>query len=203
METPSLRQRKKAAAMAQIQQVAVDLFEEKGFDAVTIEAVAEAAEVSPSTVYRYFGTKEKLVLADQFDDLALRQVVGRVAAGEDPAVAMRTAVAATLALHFTDDVAEQTVRRTRLWMTHPAVRRAGMEMFDEVVEGLAVAFASVTPVDVGTARLAAGAVVWPLMAAIRNWHDDGADPATWTEHLDRAMAVMPERIRDWPGADAR
>ena len=53
--------------MRTIQEKALDLFDERGFDAVTIEEIAAAAEVSPSSVYRYFGTKEGLVVADEFD----------------------------------------------------------------------------------------------------------------------------------------
>ncbi|PID53113.1 MAG: TetR family transcriptional regulator, partial [Micrococcales bacterium] len=51
----SLRARKKAAAMRHIQQVALELISSKGFDKVTVEEVAAAAEVSPSSIYRYFG----------------------------------------------------------------------------------------------------------------------------------------------------
>jgi AcrR family transcriptional regulator len=52
--------------MRTIQERALDLFDERGFDRVTIEEIA-AAEVSPSSVYRYFGTKEGLIVADEFD----------------------------------------------------------------------------------------------------------------------------------------
>jgi AcrR family transcriptional regulator len=62
-----LRERKKRSAMRRIQEVALDLFDERGFENVTIEQIAEAAEVSPSSVYRYFGTKEQVVLRDDFD----------------------------------------------------------------------------------------------------------------------------------------
>ena len=53
---PGLRERKKAATMHRIQAAALDLFERHGFDAVSIEQVADAAEVSPSTVYRYLSS---------------------------------------------------------------------------------------------------------------------------------------------------
>lgn len=62
-----LRERKRLAAMLRIQSVALDMFEERGFDDVTVEEIAQASDVSPSSVYRYFGTKEELVLWDEFD----------------------------------------------------------------------------------------------------------------------------------------
>ena len=70
-----LRECKKATTMHRIQAVALDLFERHGFDAVSIEQVADAAEVSPSTVYRYFGTKEGLVIHDEYDDRVLELLV--------------------------------------------------------------------------------------------------------------------------------
>ena len=62
--------------MRTIQEQALDLFDERGFDAVTIEEIAAAAEVSPSSVYRYFGTKEGLIVADEFDSWSQEAVEG-------------------------------------------------------------------------------------------------------------------------------
>ena len=49
---------------------ALDLFDERGFAAVKIDDIAAAAGVSPSSIYRYFGTKEGLLVADEFDSLS-------------------------------------------------------------------------------------------------------------------------------------
>ncbi|KAB8194628.1 TetR family transcriptional regulator [Nonomuraea phyllanthi] len=66
-----LRERWRLKAMRTIQERALDLFDEKGFTAVTIEEIAAAAEVSPSSVYRFFGTKEGIVVADvEFDSMS-------------------------------------------------------------------------------------------------------------------------------------
>ena len=74
------------------------LFREQGWEQTTIEQIAEAAEVSPSTFFRYFPTKEDVVLQDDYDELiveafraqpqeltplqairkALREVIGNV-----------------------------------------------------------------------------------------------------------------------------
>ena len=53
--------------MRAIQDEAVQLFTQRGFAAVTVEEVADRAAVSPSTIYRYFGTKEGIVLWDELD----------------------------------------------------------------------------------------------------------------------------------------
>jgi AcrR family transcriptional regulator len=62
-----LRERKKAKTKLAIQAHAVRLFGDQGYAATTMDQIAEAAEVSPSTVFRYFATKEELVTTDEFD----------------------------------------------------------------------------------------------------------------------------------------
>ncbi|MDH6629846.1 AcrR family transcriptional regulator [Streptomyces sp. LBL] len=64
---PGLRERKKARTKAAIQREAVRLFREQGYTATTIEQIAEAAEVAPSTVFRYFATKQDLVFSHDYD----------------------------------------------------------------------------------------------------------------------------------------
>ena len=63
-----LRERKKAKTRALIQEHALRLFREQGYDATSVEQIAEAAEVSPSTVFRYFPTKPDLVIYDDLDE---------------------------------------------------------------------------------------------------------------------------------------
>ncbi|MET8336983.1 TetR family transcriptional regulator [Streptosporangium canum] len=57
-----LRERKKEQTQRRIAAVALRLFAERGFDAVTINEIAEAAEVAKVTLFKYFPTKESLVL---------------------------------------------------------------------------------------------------------------------------------------------
>ncbi|HEY7484853.1 MAG TPA: TetR family transcriptional regulator [Streptosporangiaceae bacterium] len=67
-----LRERKKARTKAAIQREAVRLFRDQGYAATTVEQIAAAAEVAPSTVYRYFPTKEDLVISDDYDEAFFR-----------------------------------------------------------------------------------------------------------------------------------
>ncbi|MGW5352454.1 TetR family transcriptional regulator [Streptomyces sp. NPDC004031] len=73
---PTLRERRRLETRGLIQAHAVRLFTERGYDAVTVADVAEAAGISAMTVYRHFPTKEDLVLIDQ----PARLIAERVAA---------------------------------------------------------------------------------------------------------------------------
>ena len=66
--TLGLRERKKIRTRETIRQEAFRLIEENGYAATTVEQIAEAAEVSPSTFFRYFPTKESVLLADDIID---------------------------------------------------------------------------------------------------------------------------------------
>jgi len=64
-----LRERKKARTRAAIRTEAMRLFRERGYAATTIEQIAAAADISPATFFRYYPTKEDVVLQDDFDVL--------------------------------------------------------------------------------------------------------------------------------------
>ncbi len=59
----NLRERNRQVAMDDLRSVAFDLMSARGFDAVRVDEIAAESNVSPSTIYRYFGTKQALVLS--------------------------------------------------------------------------------------------------------------------------------------------
>lgn len=98
MSETGLRERKKRRMYESVSEVAIRLFLEKGFDAVSVAEVAAAAEISKPTLFRYFPAKEDLVLyriADHEDETA-RVVAGR-AEGESVVGAVRAHFLAGLA----------------------------------------------------------------------------------------------------------
>jgi AcrR family transcriptional regulator len=85
-----LRERKKAATRQSISDVATRLFEEHGFERVTVAEIAEAADVSVKTVFNYFGSKEELFF-DREDELLqeMLRALHERGPGVSPTAAMR------------------------------------------------------------------------------------------------------------------
>lgn len=99
-ETSGLRERKKDATRVRLMQAALELFEERGFDEVSVAEIAEAAEVSKKTVFNYFDVKEDLVLGHGKHQIEIpAQVVRERAVGQTPHGAMRDHWFAKLAEH--------------------------------------------------------------------------------------------------------
>jgi AcrR family transcriptional regulator len=90
----SLRERKKLATRRSLRRAALDLIAERGFAHVTVEDIAEAADVSPRTFFNYFPSKEAALFGTDPDEAAaLRERLARAAPGERVLEALRAIVA--------------------------------------------------------------------------------------------------------------
>lgn len=178
---PSLRARKKAATMHHVQQVALDLFASHDFETVSIEQVARTADVSPSTIYRYFGTKEGLILHDEYDDRLLDVLRYCLDQDDDVWSAARTSLATIWEDHFVTDEAS-TRLRTRLWFEIPRVQAAGYLVIADQVDQFARIMADTGRWSFPQARIISSGIVWSFVAALRNWYDSGLD-TDWRDHI--------------------
>jgi AcrR family transcriptional regulator len=176
--TLGLRERKKAQAMDHIQDVALDLFEERGFDAVTIEEIATAADVSARSIYRYFETKEGLVLRDALDDQFLGLLPGLLSETTDLFAAARLAIRAFSGALVGEDLAEvlkQSNRRLAIWYATPNIRLAAFGLADEMAGDIAAAMVKAQLPDrsASDCQIQASALVFGFFAALEEWFQAG------------------------------
>lgn len=177
-----LRERWRLNAMRTIQERALDLFDERGFDAVTIEEIAAAAEVSPSSVYRYFGTKEGLIVADEFESWSQEQVE-EILDVNDPVGSMIQVVlnyeaAAEQAPESQDTPPDGPAqrspwRRVRYFFQEPSVRAAVCAQLDRAGQRIAPLMAASGEMTETQARVAANALVFGYFGALEQWYLDG------------------------------
>lgn len=125
-----LRERKKAKTRAAIQRSALRLFQEQGYEATTVEQIAEAAEVSPSTFFRYFPTKEDVALYDDLDPILIAAFEAQPA-GMSPIQALRMAIQ-TVFSAMPHDEAERQWERSHLIMSIPELRMRMLDQFTDL-----------------------------------------------------------------------
>lgn len=155
-------------SMRRIQAAALDLFEARGFAGTTIEAIAEAAGVSAPTVYRHFGTKEGIVLWDDYDPKLFHAVVGPKP-GQSLLDALTEQVGAAVDTVMAVD-RDRVLRRSRLMERESALRAANVSALGGMRDGLAGTLVRSGGCDDGLeAAVVAGAVTFALEAAVRDW----------------------------------
>lgn len=167
-----MRERKRLAAMRLAQRRAVELFAERGFDAVTVQDVADASNVSAVSLYRWFSTKERLVLWDEYDP-AIFAAVGERLRAQPPLEAVRDALVAELDRLY-DAEHEMVLARTKLIYREPALLAATMDDMQAMQAALADLFLE-TGGDVLEREVLAVTCVGVLLTAIDHWQrEDGA-----------------------------
>ena len=188
-----LRERKKARTRAAIREHALRLFRENGYQQTTVEKIAEAAEVSPSTFFRYFPTKEDVVLQDDMDTRMI-EALEQQPPELGPIAAVRAATRQVFA-SYTEadlDVIRQT---TALTMTVPEVRARAMDEFTRTIAVISQALAKRAgrPADDLAVRAAAGAIIGVIMSITMpwaGWSSDQQNVEDMFQRIDQGLGLL-------------
>jgi AcrR family transcriptional regulator len=178
----SLRERKKLATRRLLRRAALELVAERGLANVTVEDIAEAAEVSPRTFFNYFPSKESVLFGGDTDRAAeLREGIAVAAPGGSALDAVRVVLtrdSETMAdeLRSLGGDPADWLRRMKVARTDPHVRAAHaaqMAMIERAVaEGLAARLGADQETDPYPGVVAAAAVS-VVRACLSFWAGSG------------------------------
>lgn len=194
------RQRKARQTREALADAAIDLILEHGLAAVTVEAVAERADVTRRTFSRHFSGKEAAALDfTRADGDRINAALRTRPAGEPPLAAYRAAVREWLTDPQTPGLHRRSRTRALLALvdTEPALfaayERVRVDAQDESVRIIADRLGT-DPARDQRPAVVVGAAAGVLTAALRSWarggHDEGTDDADLTAHVERAYAVL-------------
>jgi AcrR family transcriptional regulator len=206
-----LRDRKKAALRATIVRSAVDLFVERGYDAVGMEEIAYASMCSRSTLNRYFGTKEDVLFPAVPEVIAgLRGALDSAVSTDDRWSAARRVVTTQLQRFFDNFEPDMRVAIMRLWFNEPVPRRRYLEIAHEWEGILKEYFAAGLPDDPATrfyTQVHASAIVSALRAVLNAAIESGDDIGTLADEafgmLEKGLPTVPKPKRRKPTAGGR
>jgi AcrR family transcriptional regulator len=188
---PDWRAAKKAATRREIQRQALRLFRERGFAATTVEQIAAAAGVSHMTFFRYFPTKEDVVLADEHDD-AIRTLIEQTPATLPPVQRIADALREGLAAVYAGERDELLIRnqlivanptlRARLWEQQATVQQLFLDALTSPDDDQATRFRT---------TVVAAACQAAATTAVLAWAEADGEPEL-PELLDQAFAALRE-----------
>jgi AcrR family transcriptional regulator len=202
----SLRERKKLATRRALQRVALGLVAERGYAGVTVEDIAEAANVSPRTFFNYFPSKDAALFAadpERTEDLRRRLVAEP--ASKTPLEALRTVMVEELR-RLSEELAElggepaDWICRMKQAMVDPHLRAAQAAHMSElehaVVTGLAERLGTDPKVDPYPVLLASAAIGL-VRAVISIWANLG-DAVALDSLADSAFQALAKGLpQDW------
>ncbi|MEU6041593.1 TetR family transcriptional regulator [Actinomadura sp. NPDC047616] len=185
-----LRERKKLRTRRSIQNHALRLFAEQGYEATTVEQIAAAAEVSPSTFFRYFPSKEDVVVTDEYDPIMAE--LFRAQPPELPVVeALRTTYREVFRHMWAEDM-DAIVTRVRLMTEVPALRARTLESIRAGTLGIVselVAERTGRSVRDPEVQAFSWAMIGVMIGAMYTWIDGGGKEDLG-DLIDRNMAFL-------------
>lgn len=185
-----LRERKKIKTRATIRNTAMRLFREQGYQATTVEQIAEASEISPSTFFRYYASKESVVTEDDYDPMLIEAY--RAQPLEMPPIqALRKALREGFE-HISKDDREGMWERISLSYSVPELRGASLQQVIGTVETISTE----TALRYGTSAAAlqtrtfAAAVVGVIISAQMYYIEH--PELEFVDIVDEALVLMDE-----------
>lgn len=191
-----LRERKKQRTKEAIQREALRLFEAQGYEATTIEQIAAAADISPSTFFNYFPSKEDVIIFDPYDPQLIAAFLGRPA-GEPLIDTLRQALAELSPLFERDR--DLMLLRSRIALSVPELQGrmlAEVERGHELLFGLVAQRLGRDPGEFEV-RVFTRMLMGAMWEAMLEWvRQDGRPPLM--QLIDQAIDVVRARGRIEP-----
>ena len=168
----TLRERKKAQTREALAEAALKLFADKGFEHVTVDEIADTAQVSRRTYFRYFPTKEAVVFPDRERRLLqFQQMLADRPVGEAPLESVRRALMALAADYEANSA--RVLLQQRIVEGSATVLAYDAELDRQWEHSIAVALGDRGRARVGArrrARLQAGALMGAIRAILNEWY---------------------------------
>jgi AcrR family transcriptional regulator len=193
-----LRERKKVKTRLAIEDTALTLFEQHGFEATTVEEIAAVAEVSTTTFFRYFPSKADILVADHGQQLpALRQAIVDRPGWESDLVAIRHAVQEAWVPAIDS---ARTARKARIVATSDLLTGLSYHSGERWLAVFVAALAQRHDLDVHDERcaLAARVGLGALASAVEGWITGGCE-GDLGRRIDVSFDRMTEICRDLSG----
>jgi AcrR family transcriptional regulator len=190
-----LRERKRTRTRLMIQSEALRLFREKGYAQTTVEEIADAAAISPRTFFRYFPSKEDVVIWDEYDPLALDLLESRP--DQEPlAESFRAVIRESLGGLYRRDP-DRLLDRARLSVTVPELRARFLDEQTHGIDLLAPLLARKrgASTDDLVLRVIGGALLAAVWVAVDLWQrSDGKSDLLAL--LDQATDTLAEGLSE-------
>lgn len=186
-----LRERKKLRTRKELEETALALFAERGFDATTVEEVVTRVEVSPRTFFRYFASKEDVLLSEDGErrDQLMAALVARPA-GEPVLTAVHRAVLSLAGMYETER--DRLFQVYRLMEETPSLRARNLELQGAWAQALTAEVARrlhADPIADLLPRLVSRVALATLHAAVLTWFASGGR-SDLPDLVDRAFAHL-------------
>jgi len=199
------RDRKRLETRNGLAAVALELFAERGFDAVTVNDIADRADVDPSTFFRHFGSKEVVIFSEFGDWTGRLGGAVRSQPAELPLLeTMRVGIKELVVMLMVDIDNER--RRSELIESSPSVRAQGLVVREALIDEVAVAIAERMAVD--PACDSRPYLVAASLILTANWYrshvfQTGDEPGTVEEAVDRIIDLVQGFVAVFAEQDTR